>query len=150
MQSYQVVYTKRYNSPPVAIFIRPDGRSRRAGISCSPQTRTSISPIFNHFRIRRAEIGRTPCYTGVWEGSYATLPVPTTRRAAPHLVRPDATWRRCSARLRHKTLRDRRKPQKEDGLLLYENFVRISRLASPTATRCNLLRTATVPRSLRP
>jgi hypothetical protein len=37
---------------------------------------------------------------------------------------------------RHKTLCDRRKPQKEDGLPLYENFVRISRLASPTATRC--------------
>jgi hypothetical protein len=46
-------------------FHPPRRRYRRAGISCSQQTRTSISPIFNHFQIRKAEIGRTPCYTGV-------------------------------------------------------------------------------------
>jgi hypothetical protein len=69
------------------------------------------------------------------------------RPGALHHVRPDATRRRCSARLRHEILRDHRKPQKEDGLTLYEKFARISQFASPAAARCNPVRT---PPALQP
>src|ERR1019366_9885070 len=41
-----------------------------------------------------------------------------------------ATQRECTTRLRHKSLRDHRKPQKKTVLTLYEKFARISQFAS--------------------
>ena len=37
----------------------------RAVMFHSHQMRTSISPLFKHFQIRKDEIGLPPCYTGV-------------------------------------------------------------------------------------
>ena len=68
---------------------------------------------------------------------------PQTGAQNPHLARPDATRRRCSARLRHKILRDRRKPQKDAGLTLYEKFARVSQFASPLSF--GVIRSARVP-----
>jgi hypothetical protein len=36
-----------------------------AAISCSHHMLTSISPLFKHFQIRKGEMPRLPCYTGV-------------------------------------------------------------------------------------
>ena len=58
-----------------------------------------------------------------------------------------ATQRGCTTRLRHKSLRDHRKPQKKNVLTLYEKFARILQFASPTAARCN---PAGTPPVLRP
>src|ERR1039458_7320957 len=60
---------------------------------------------------------------------------------------PGATQRECTTSLRHKSLRNYRKPQKNNALTLYEKFSRISQFASPTPARCN---PAGTPPALRP
>src|ERR1017187_893154 len=126
----------RTNVPPLcARFHPPLWQSVAAAMFHSLQLLTSISSLFKHFQIRKVGIGRLPCYTGVEERFCAPLSVPTPRRAPPQAL--GATQRECTTRLRHKTLRDLHKSQKEDGLYVYEEFARISQLASPTAARCN-------------
>jgi hypothetical protein len=47
-------------------FVRaffPDGAAKLKKPYHSPQTLTSISSLFNHFQIRKAEIAKLPCYT---------------------------------------------------------------------------------------
>src|ERR1035438_3427668 len=87
---------------------------------------TSISPLFNHFQIRKAEIASVPCYTGSVGAVSCTVP-PARSTACP-----GATQRECTTGLRHKSLRDHRKPKKKNVLTLYEKFARISQFASPT------------------
>src|ERR1017187_8553307 len=102
---------------------------------------TSISPLFNHFQIRKAEIASVPCYTGSVGAVSCTVP-PARSTACP-----GATQRECTTGLRHKSLRDHRKPQKKNVLTLYDKFARISQFASPTAARCS---PAGTPPALRP
>jgi hypothetical protein len=73
-----------------------------------------------------------------------TCPHNSARSPAPP-VPPGATQCECKTRLRHKSLRDHRKPQKKDDLTLYEKFDRISQFASPTAAQCNPAGTSATP-----
>ena len=59
-------------------------RTEQSASRYVPNMPTSISPLFNHFQIRKAEIARLPCYTG----SVGAVSCTVHRRAPPYAPAP--------------------------------------------------------------
>ena len=124
------------------VLVPPPGVSGPVGPS-NPIHRTCQTrfPLFSI--TSRSERPKLPGCRAIPECRSGLMHHPPARSTAC----PGATQRECTTSLRHKSLRDYRKPQKKNVLTLYEKFARISQFASPTAARCN---PAGTPPVLRP